>query len=125
MDNSLRRAVQFLIFALILLAIALIVWLFYCKCVPRRGDFGPSGQAAGSGVPANPYLFEQMGGGAIRVFGPAPSSTRLAITSAVFSTQGDQDGFNSSLFQVSVDDCNGNFRRGVLEPLVPNESTLL
>jgi len=46
MDNSLRRALQLLIFTLILFLIALIVWLFYCKCPPRRGAYGPSARPA-------------------------------------------------------------------------------
>lgn len=48
MDSSLRRALQALIFALILFLIAVIVWLFYCKCLPRRGANEPGKQILNS-----------------------------------------------------------------------------
>jgi len=38
MDKGLSRALQILIYTLVLLFIALIVWLFYCRCNRRRGQ---------------------------------------------------------------------------------------
>jgi len=48
MDSSLRRFLQALIFTLILFLIAVIVWLFYCKCLPRRGAHEPGMESMNS-----------------------------------------------------------------------------
>src|SRR5207244_943334 len=48
MDSSLRRFLQALIFTSILFLIAVIVWLFYCRCLPRRGTKEPGTQGLNS-----------------------------------------------------------------------------
>jgi hypothetical protein len=44
MDSSLRRLLQLLIIVVIFFLIAVIIWLFYCHCRPRRKGDGSSQQ---------------------------------------------------------------------------------
>lgn len=77
--------------------------------------------AAVPAPPQQPYVFhsgDNLSGSVTLAFGPAPKTTRLALTSVIFATQG-----AVTFFTVYSDDCSGGDKVQYLEPLVPATST--
>jgi hypothetical protein len=76
-------------------------------------------------LPANPFVFySHVGGGVcplpctVRVFGPAPSTTRLAIASTIHSSQ-----LNLAADTIYIDDCSGGSTVTLLLAYVPSSSS--
>jgi hypothetical protein len=90
------------------------------------GINGPVSLATGStvttlpAVPQHPFVYHNSGHDVVRAFGPAPVSTRLAITSVILAAASPSGMF----FEVYADDCDGGSKVVYLYPLVPTVSSL-
>src|SRR5581483_2092052 len=73
-------------------------------------------------IPQQPYVFHSDSGAAVRVFGPAPPSMRVALTTVIFANQDPGAPWFMTVFS---DDCAGNNKVQYLEPLVPAISTFV
>jgi hypothetical protein len=67
MDDSLRRALRLLIYVVILAIIALIVWLFYCKCRAPKSPSGEVSHQTANNANASPH---RVSGGKFPPFTP-------------------------------------------------------
>lgn len=90
------------------------------------GINGPVSLATGStvtalpAVPEHPFVYHNSGHDVVRALGPAPVSTRLAITSIILAAVDPHGMF----FEVYADDCNGGSKVVYLYPFVPALSSL-